>query len=204
MISYYKIQIWCFKPFDWGCIATAGALITLFMRCFQLGIYESACDIDALALVSRAPQCASLRIGKFLLLYLSSYLFTYVFIRSFFRSLLHYRQCDIAAWLHETNPRTQVHTFITQGIVTISDDPQFEKKNEGKHCRCFSSFEVFGKISWLSLFGNFLGGKNKKSSKGKIFRFSFRNSERNQENLAEITIRASFFWSCNLCTSRYP
>ncbi|KAL6741096.1 hypothetical protein Aduo_014386 [Ancylostoma duodenale] len=28
----------------------------------MLGIYESACDIDALALVSRAPQCASLRI----------------------------------------------------------------------------------------------------------------------------------------------
>ncbi|ETN85947.1 hypothetical protein NECAME_16556 [Necator americanus] len=30
----------------------------------MLGIYESACDIDALALVSRAPQCASLRIGE--------------------------------------------------------------------------------------------------------------------------------------------
>ncbi|CAJ0591896.1 unnamed protein product [Cylicocyclus nassatus] len=28
----------------------------------MLGIYESACDIDALSLVSRAPQCASLRI----------------------------------------------------------------------------------------------------------------------------------------------
>lgn len=28
----------------------------------MMGIYESACDIDALALVSRAPHCASLRL----------------------------------------------------------------------------------------------------------------------------------------------
>ncbi|KAK6020766.1 hypothetical protein OSTOST_13574 [Ostertagia ostertagi] len=62
--------LWIYAPKKLNISATRNELRTAlegipdwwFLSIQMLGIYESACDIDALSLVSRAPHCASLRI----------------------------------------------------------------------------------------------------------------------------------------------
>ncbi|XGW02362.1 hypothetical protein V3C99_014416 [Haemonchus contortus] len=62
--------LWIYAPKRLSISATRNELRTAlegipdwwFLSIQTLGIYESACDIDALSLVSKAPHCASLRI----------------------------------------------------------------------------------------------------------------------------------------------
>ncbi|KAK6048456.1 hypothetical protein COOONC_14039, partial [Cooperia oncophora] len=63
--------IWIYAPKKLNISATRNELRTALdvfltggssLFKWSLGIYESACDIDALSLVSKAPHCASLRI----------------------------------------------------------------------------------------------------------------------------------------------
>ncbi|KAJ1347294.1 hypothetical protein KIN20_002319 [Parelaphostrongylus tenuis] len=61
--------IWIYSPKKLNISATRNELRTAlesipdwwFHDIQMMGIYESACDLDALALVSRAPHCSSLR-----------------------------------------------------------------------------------------------------------------------------------------------
>ncbi|KAK5986441.1 F-box domain protein [Trichostrongylus colubriformis] len=62
--------LWIYAPKKLNISATRNELRTAlegipdwwFLTVQMLGIYESACDLDALSLVSRAPHCVSLRI----------------------------------------------------------------------------------------------------------------------------------------------